>query len=60
MAAPELAPIPGQAGTAQTSLAAASEPTDGPGSGLVVAGLGTALAGATTLVVRKLRRPVRR
>jgi hypothetical protein len=60
VAAPELAPIAGPGNTPETSLAAASEPTDGPGSGLVVAGLGTALAGASMLVVRKLRRPVRR
>ncbi len=59
--APELAPIPARAGAAQTSLASASEPTDGGGGeGLIVAGLGTALAGASTLVVRRLRRPAGR
>jgi hypothetical protein len=59
--APELASIPARAGAAQTSLASASEPTDGGGGeGLIVAGLGTALAGASTLVVRRLRRPAGR
>jgi hypothetical protein len=56
----ELAPVDGPAGTAETSLAATSQPTGGIGGGLVLAGLGTALAGAVTLVVRRLRRPVRR
>jgi hypothetical protein len=59
VAAPELAPLTGPAATGQPQLAAASEPADGTG-GLVLAGLGTALAGATTLVVRRLRRPARR
>jgi hypothetical protein len=60
VAPPEPATIDGPAGTAQTTLAAASQPTDGVGGGLVLAGLGTALAGASMLVVRRLRRPSRR
>jgi hypothetical protein len=59
-ASPELAPIPAPADTPATSLAAASEPAGGIGSGLVMAGLGAALAGAVMLVVRRLRRPIGR
>lgn len=59
-ALPESSPTPGAVEAAGTELAAASEPTDGISSGLVVAGLGAALAGAAVLVVRRLRRPVGR
>jgi hypothetical protein len=53
-AVPELFPITGAPAAAETTLAAASEPAGG-GYGLVVAGLGAAVAGATMLVVRRLR-----
>jgi hypothetical protein len=57
--APRLSAVNGAALPAQPSLAASSEPT-GTSSSLLVAGAASLLAGATTLVVRRLRRPVRR
>lgn len=60
VAAPDLAPISGPVGPEVASLAVASQPTGGVGSGVLLAGLGMALAGAMTLVVRTIRRHVRR
>jgi hypothetical protein len=54
--APDLARL---RATAQPELAAASQPT-GTGNGLLLAGLGTALAGGALLVARTLRRRIRR
>jgi hypothetical protein len=57
--APERGAVSGAPVPAQPALAASSEPT-GSSAVLLLTGAATALAGATTLVVRKLRRPVRR